>query len=472
MSPKSILNTALLSFIATVPMIASETLPVNMANGIKVGEVTSNSAIVWTRLTQDPERNLTGVEWGENEGIPKGKSLDEMMNSATGVSGELKLEWSLNGQLAGKTDWLAVDAAKDFTRQVELTNLASNQHYTLVVKSRSSGGKSGQTLTGGFMTAPSVEDISPVTFTVVSCQEFSRRDDAVNGHTIYKSMLELKPNFFVHTGDIVYYDYKRSNPKATSAELARFKWNRMFAMPFSRNFHNATTSYFIKDDHDVVRDDCVPGARYGDLTWEQGLDIFREQVPMGERTYRTVRWGKDLQVWFVEGRDFRSGKNKDPDGPEKTIWGKEQKEWFFRTVRESDATFRILISPTPVVGPDRGNKYDNHANKSFTYEGDQIRQFISEQKNMYIVCGDRHWQYVSEDPKTGVREYSCGSTSDKHAGGFSKDRETEMHRYLNVVGGFLSVEIKRDTNGEPIAAMRHHDVAGTVLNEETMSVHN
>lgn len=32
--------------------------PVNMANGIKVGEVDCDSAIVWTRLTVNPERNI------------------------------------------------------------------------------------------------------------------------------------------------------------------------------------------------------------------------------------------------------------------------------------------------------------------------------------------------------------------------------------------------------------------------------
>ena len=33
---------------------------VHMANGIKVGEVTSDSAILWTRLTQQPEANWQG----------------------------------------------------------------------------------------------------------------------------------------------------------------------------------------------------------------------------------------------------------------------------------------------------------------------------------------------------------------------------------------------------------------------------
>ena len=39
---------------------------------------------------------------------------------------------------------------------------------------------------------------------------------------------------------------------------------------------------------------------------------------MGERTYRTFRWGRGLQIWLVESRDFRSA-NTMKDGPDKTI---------------------------------------------------------------------------------------------------------------------------------------------------------
>lgn len=446
------------------PVLAKDTPPVCMANGIKVGEVSATSAVVWTRLTRNPERNLKGLDWSEDSEIPQGKSLAEMLDAVPGTPGKVRVAWSLDGEPSGATEWLAVDPEKDFTRQFRLTTLTPGKRYTVTVSSRAPDETPGQTVTGMFRTAPLRDEAAPVRFTVVTGQEFSRRDDAANGHAIYATMLGLKPDFFVHTGDIVYYDYGRSNPKATSVPLARFKWNRMYALPFQRAFHNAVSSYFIKDDHDTVKNDCWPGQAYGELTWDQGLNIFREQVPMGKRTYRTVRWGKDLQLWLVEGRDFRSP-NKMPDDPTKTIWGDEQKRWFFDTVKKSDATFRILISPTPIVGPDRVNKNDNHANKGFTHEGDELRAFIGKQKNMFVICGDRHWQYVSQDRKTGVREYSCGPTSDVHAGGFSEKNRSPMHHYLKVKGGFLSVATER-VEGHPQAVMTHHGVDGTVYSKD------
>jgi len=247
-------------------------------------------------------------------------------------------------------------------------------------------------------------------------------------------------------------------------ELARWHWQRTYSLPTNVEFHRQVASYFIKDDHDTWQNDCWPTMKADNMfqfTFRQGQAVFLEQVPMGQRTYRTYRWGKDLQIWLVEGRDFRSPNNM-PDGPEKTIWGKEQKEWFKRTVEASDATFRILISPTPLVGPDRTNKHDNHANKAFAYEGNELRQFIGRQKNMVVVCGDRHWQYMSIDPKTGVREYSCGPASDRHAGGWKNDDfRPEYHRYLQVIGGFLSVTVAR-VDGVPTAIFRYHNVKGEV----------
>ena len=124
----------------------------------------------------------------------------------------------------------------------------------------------------------------------------------------------------------------------------------------------------------------------------------------------------------------------------------------------------MVISATPIVGPDRSGKNDNHANVGFQTEGDWLRALLASQRNTYSICGDRHWQYVSEDPVTGLVEFSCGPTSNAHAGGFGSEPR-QMHRYLRVRGGFLSVTIAREW-GVPVATFKHHDVEGQVTNTE------
>ena len=313
---------------------------------------------------------------------------------------------------------------------------------------------------GGFKTAQAKEAPSDVNFIVTTGTSYGDVDTE-NGYQLYPSSLELDPEFFVHTGDIIYFD-----GIGKTLDLAKWHWDRMYSYQNNIDFHRQVSSYFIKDDHDTWCNDCYPGMDtkfMGEFTYDQGTQLFLDEVPMNEKTYRTYRWGKDLQVWMVEGRDYRS-QNIMPDGPDKTIWGKEQIEWFKSTVKESDATFKVLISPTPIVGPDRGNKKDNHANIGFQHAGDKLRKFISEQGNMVTVCGDRHWQYVSKDAETGIFEFSSGPGGDDHAGGWSQEMLMPEHVYLNVVGGFMEGSVTQ-VDGEPTLIFRHYTPRGELLNE-------
>lgn len=278
-------------------------------------------------------------------------------------------------------------------------------------------------------------------------------------------MQRQAPDFFVHAGDAVYYD--KARPFATTVPLARFKWNRMYALPRLRAFHATTASYFLKDDHDTLKDDCWPGQRYGEIDWEAGLAIHREQNPIGDKSYRTIRWGKDLQIWLMEGREFRSP-NTMVDGPGKTIWGAKQKQWLFETVRLSDASFRVVISPTPILGPEQKGKSDNHATEGFRYEGEEVRAFLRQQKNLFLICGDRHWQAVHKDSQSDLVEFACGPSTDKHAGGFDGRDRTPMHSYVKVKGGYLDVSVRR-VNDTPIATVIHYGVDGLVLNKVVLT---
>ena len=177
----------------------------------------------------------------------------------------------------------------------------------------------------------------------------------------------------------------------------------------------------------------------------------------------TARWGKRLEVWLVEGRDYRTP-NLEPDGPEKSIWGKKQKEWLKKTLLASDADWKVLVSPTPIVGPDRSTKADNLSNRAFAFKGNEMRRWFAGHlpDNFFIVCGDRHWQYHSVDPATGVQEFSCGPASDKHAGGWKQsDFRPEYHRYLRVAGGFLAGTVQRE-KGIPTLTFRYYDTKGQV----------
>lgn len=398
--------------------------------------------------------------------FPPGVGVGDLRDAVPGVPGETRVSFRPEGEEQWQsTRWRAVDPDRDFTRQHRLEGLQPGRRYEVRVQCRPLGGQAPTaTVEGRFRTAPAGDRPAPVVFTVSTGQAYHDKDGP-HGFDLYAGMLKLDPDFFVHTGDIVYYDALAKN-----AALARYHWQRTYSLPSNVAFHRQVASYFIKDDHDTLMNDCWPGMEtpyMGDMTFQQGLAIFTEQVPMGWCTYRTFRWGRDLQIWLVEGRDFRSP-NTMEDGPDKTIWGPAQKAWFKRTVQDSDATFRILISPTPLVGPDRTNKRDNHSNAAFRHEGEELRRFIGAKQRMVVICGDRHWQYHSVDPVYGVREYSCGPASNRHAGGWNpSDFVPRYHRFLKVAGGFLSATVDRN-HGQPRLTLRFHAVDGTVRYQDVV----
>lgn len=257
------------------------------------------------------------------------------------------------------------------------------------------------------------------------------------GYPALESMAFLTPDFFVGTGDNVYYDQPKK-PRAKTIDAMRRKWHQQF---FQIRFHQLferTPTYWQVDDHDYRVNDCDNTGDY-EPTPELAQQVLFEQLPMlyiprenavageteiasaGEasnKTYRTHRITKDLQIWLTDNRLYRSP-NKMEDGPEKTIWGSEQKEWLKKTLAASDATFKVLISPTPMIGPDDAYKKDNHTNVGgFQNERDEFFQWLDEsglnRGNFFIVCGDRHWQYHSIHPM-GFEEFSSGALVDANS---------------------------------------------------------
>ena len=459
-----------------------EDAPYN-ASGERVGEVTDSSAIVHTRLTAAPTRNNRGYSfpvWSHNLSleqkkllrIPDGMDIADLEGACPGLAGRARLLYGVHPQLAQSqmTDWTEVGPETDFTHQFSIGDLTSDTVYYYAVELGANGGNEiRRGPVGHFRTAPEPSQWNPIKFFVVSCQDISCRDHP-EGFRTYQSMNRLEADFVVSTGDNVYYDLDL--PFATSVDIARFHWHRMYSQPLLMESFRTMSGYWLKDDHDSQQDESW-STRTPDRvgrTYQELAPVFLEQVPIGESTFRKVRWGKGLEIWFTESRDFRSP-NSDPDGPRKTIWGEEQREWLKRTLLASDADFRILISPNPIVGPDTthvgpfelpGGGADSHADGGYEFEGSDFRKWVRDNglKNLFVINGDRHWQYHSVDPESGLREFCCGAVTDSHS--VVVPENPQYHRFLRSKGGFVSVTLEGEQQ-QPRLLVRHHDVDGEVV---------
>jgi alkaline phosphatase D len=443
---------------------------VYLTNGFRVAELTATDAIIWTRLcgqespnpvVHDRKPRVFRHPLDFDEGMP----VAAMDGAVSGAAGYVR---AILTSTAGSdtTDWQEARAEQDYTVHIPLAGLQPSTAYALTVEGRALATERVQArLEGRFRTPPDPEATVPVRFTTSTCQYFWSYDDSLAGFRSYLEMAELEPDFFVQTGDYVYYD--KPGPLATTPERARHKWHAINGWPALVDFFRRTPTYLIKDDHDLLSDDAGPQTTdYGGLSYAEGLVIWEENAPVRDQPYRTVRWGRDLQIWLLEGREYRSA-NTAPDGAGKTILGQQQKAWLTETLDSSRATFKVVVSATPVVGPDRDNKTDNHANAAFRTEGDWLRELLSSHPRTYVINGDRHWQYASRDTETGLREFGSGPVSDAHVQGWGEGKRPE-HLYLNLIGGFLGVAVDR-AEGVPRITFTHYDTAGEARHTETFT---
>ncbi|MBM83478.1 MAG: alkaline phosphatase [Planctomycetaceae bacterium] len=440
--------------LAVSSVLASDKPKPFSAQGEFAGEVTTTTALLQTRLTATKGLNADG--------------------DIAGAPGVVRFQIATNSSFSNAqlTDWQTAEAKNDFIVRAQLTGLKPGTLYSY----RTQIGKSRDAVRVGrsrhFTTLPGAEQSVPVNFCVGSCMIYDRFIKGENadrspsstpveerklGYPSFSAMTKLKPTFFVGTGEIVYYDWPRTKtePAAQTLPQLRKKWHEQFRFPRLVEFFGQTPAYWSKDDHDFRFDDAdLTGAKLP--LPKTGIDLFREQLPIapaGDKktpTYRTHRVSKHLQFWLTEGRDHRSPKAM-KDGPGKSLWGKTQRKWLQRTLRESDATWKILISPTPMVGPDGKRKKDNHTNiGGYRHEAQFFFNWLKANKisGFLTVCGDRHWQFHSIHP-SGVEEFGCGALNDEnairgHAPGDPSSTDPDglikqPFKYAEPTGGFLHI---------------------------------
>lgn len=445
---------------------------IQQATGVKIGEITPNGAVIWARHTLAVTRLDDGIRrrgHAPNASVLKpGDDVNKLEGAAPGAPGAMRVIAEPGAGRGRKitTRWVEIGAQTDFSHMFRLEGLLPSTPYRFAIETRSSSKSREGALTGAFRTAPAANEAAAVHFALSSCQIYCRQDRP-DGYHIYEAIQKLAPQFLLSCGDNVYYDSE--DPIANSIAVARYHWQRMYSLPTLVNCLRTVPGYWQKDDHDVYSDDSWPGravAKQAPFNYEEGATIFREQTPSplkGQPMFRRFRWGRELEIWLPDSRDYRSP-NTDPDGPNKTIWGAEQKKWLKDTMTNSDATWKLMINPNPIVGPDHARKNDNHANPAFAHEGREFRQWLKDNVpgRVIVMNGDRHWQYHSVDPATGLHEWGCGPASDEHAVPPSRGEDKQYHRFLRIKGGFVSVQLN-PADAENNLVFEHRDVHGNVV---------
>ena len=469
-----------------------------LGQGLMAGEATSTSVIVQARLTRYPD-------------------LVEGYSPGQFGYGRFEIDTDPNFQNSIDSEQIGALPGNDFILKYQFRDLQPGTRYYFRLRIGPDDMPEKVSDTATFRTLPGKASAEKVSFAAVTGMNYYHHhfgkyeaaaayagEDKALGYPALLAIKNLAPDYFIGTGDNVYFDHpdQRNFERAVKSGKnpapgyfdgrevndeagMRRKYHLQFSQPRFKELFASLATYWEKDDHDYRINDSDPYTDFP-ISHELGIKNFREQLPVtppDDRdavTYRTHRMNADLQIWLLEGRDYRSA-NGMPDGPGKTLWGRDQLAWLKNTLLGSDATFKIIVSPTPLVGPDDAYKRDNHVNHDgFRHEGDAFHAWLNESwlvdDNTYIVCGDRHWQYHARHP-SGAEEFSTGALVDNNsrAGRLAGDpKSTDPDALIEqfyiqgtpeeASGGFLHVSVGRST-GEPTAAFRFYDEHGTLLYE-------
>jgi alkaline phosphatase D len=319
-----------------------------LPSGIASGDVTPNSAVVWSR-TDRPGRLVVDLT----------------------SNGRFDRAVRLRGPIAGPDS--------DFTAQLPLRGLRPGQRYDYRIGFEDSHGNLGETAAGSFSTPGRNRPVSFVFTGDTAGQGYGINPD-FGGMVAYKAMHDTRPDFFLHSGDNIYADgpiqaevkvadgttWKNlvteevSKVAETLAEYrGRYKYNLL-----DHNIRDLYAEVPIVsqwDDHETLNNwypgEILTDARYTekrvDVLAARARKAFEEYMPIvhsdgQDRIYRKVSYGPLLDVFCLDMRTYR-GANPKPDvaGPVAML-GAEQAAWLVREVAASKATWKVIASDMPL----------------------------------------------------------------------------------------------------------------------------
>jgi hypothetical protein len=195
-----------------------------------------------------------------------------------------------------------------------------------------------------------------------------------------------RPDVFVWQGDLNYPD--TMGPLAQTVPAYAGIWRDFLANPRMEPIFDATLFAAQRDDHDYG----VQDANSTNLV-PPGLAPWESLVE--DRLYYRFSAGV-AEFWVLDQRRHKSDPAL-PDTIDKTLLGRDQRDWLLRTLASSPARFKVVCSPC-TIAPVSGNRRDGSWAAGFTAERDLLLKHVRERVSgrTVFVTGDTHWTMAYE----------------------------------------------------------------------------
>jgi alkaline phosphatase D len=384
--------------------------PAGFPYGVAAGEVAQTSAMLWTRAA------LPGAVVVK---VSRVAARSACSSPSTGSRGAGVLR---------RTRTAA--APTDNTVSATVTGLKPATRYFY----RFCAGGS-QSRLGHFTTAPSSRFNGPIRFGVTGDADGAINPatgaPAYNQFEVYGRMSRLANDFNVNLGDVMYSDSAVAGvPLAFSLtdKWAKYRLNLSYAN--LRQLRGAAALYSHWDDHEFIDNFSVPV--FGPGLFRDSAKAFLDYNPTRYKPatglYRHFRWGRNVELFFLDERAFRSAPAStnpacnnpatglpDPlpqlpqrlraglvpqlglppvaagpvspacqatiNDPSRTMLGRPQLQAFERAVQRSKATFKVILNEVPIQGLyfdpyDRWEGYAAERRSLLTFLHSRVRNVV------------------------------------------------------------------------------------------------
>jgi alkaline phosphatase D len=389
------------------------------SSGVTAGDVSATSAVLWGKANKGGKYTL---EVATNKRFTKGRK-------ATSVRAK---------------------KSHDNTVQKRVKRLKPGKRYFFRFKR----GRSRSDV-GTFTTAPKPTQNKTIKFAWSGDQDFNSTPGKPgpywNDGPVLRQMLAEKNAFNVMLGDTIYSDSEvpgRLKPIALSVKQKWAKYKINLKNRSLRDLRRSAAFYSQWDDHEFVNDFSPAENSFdndvnvnGRTLYKRGSQAFRDYAPVRwtkrDGLYRSFRWGRNLEVFFLDERSFRSA-NADanhvcdnpqtgrPDiaptapqttrnlfavvtpslaapvsqacldairSPDRTFLGARQKARFLKAVKASSARFKVIMNEMPIqqyyILP-----YDRW--EGFEAERQEILRELQSVKNVVFLTTDVHATLVND----------------------------------------------------------------------------
>jgi len=278
---------------------------------------------------------------------------------------------------------------------------------------------------------------------------------------IWRTIEKRKPDAFLTLGDNVYIDAPRRYGKQ------RLHYYRRQMRPEYQRLTARTPVYAIWDDHDFGKNDVSGGLDPRKPRWKPRVwRVFKRNWnnpaygggPARPGSWFDFRIG-DVHFIMTDGRYYR-------DFSQGTMLGPAQKRWLKQTLRESEATFKVIAS---------GTLWTRHADKGgadswwgVQEEREEIFNFIADHSipGVLLISGDRHRGDVYKMKWAGnypLWEFENGVLTNRH------HHDTNDKARFSYNKGHMFGELTFDTTADdPTVTYRLVNDAGKTIYRKTL----